>query len=79
MPLDKITFCLFHMLLEWMNSVDKKLINLTNANGDTALHLASERTTYRVIHDLRNWEDPINFTKVVIICIPPSLLAHVNG
>jgi len=45
------------MLSERMNTVNIKLIDLTRYDdGCTALHLAVERTTWQVIHELLNWK-----------------------
>jgi len=44
------------MLLEQMNTIDNKLIDLTHTDGSTALHLAAELSSSQVIHELLNWK-----------------------
>jgi len=46
---------IIRMLLERMNTVDKKLLDLSNVCGFTALHWAAERTSWRVLDELLNW------------------------
>jgi len=44
------------MLMKQMISVDKKLIDIQDVNGCTALHFASKRNSWQIIHHLLNWE-----------------------
>jgi len=43
------------MLLERMNNVNKKLIDLQDVDGCTTLHLAARYNSWQVIHKLLNW------------------------
>jgi len=45
---------IINILLEWMNMVDKKLIDLTGDCGYTAFHLAAEGSGRQVINELLN-------------------------
>jgi len=44
------------MLMKRMISVDKKLVDIQDVDGYTALHFAANRNSWRVIHHLLNWE-----------------------
>jgi len=46
---------ILRMLLERMSKVDKKLIDLQDVEGCTALHLAARYNSWQVIHELLNW------------------------
>ncbi len=47
---------IIRMLSDRMNTVDKKLIDLPDSFGYTALHFAARSNSWRVIHELLNWE-----------------------
>jgi len=52
--IDDDQLSIIQMLLERMNTVDTKLIDLKDARGYTALHFAAS-TSWQVVHELLNW------------------------
>jgi len=66
------------MLSEWINTVDKKLIDLSNFFGYTALHFAARSKFRQVIKELLNWEPNLlcqtgdmSFYRIAFLCPIP--------